>query len=200
MLPFSRRLHAAIDLAARAHQNQRRKDVDLPIPYVAHVFGVACLLAEYGFDEDVFIAGLLHDVLEDQPQFTKDVDCFGERVAGLVRAVSENKNDASGQERPWAVRKSEYIDHLRTAPPDARAISCADKIHNMQSILLALERGGEIWRVLKASPDQQLDRLRRLRAALADGWDHPILRRFDATFAELERRVGQAAAAQKKQP
>ena len=196
MLPFTRRIHTAIDLAAGAHRDQTRKDQDRRVPYVAHVFGVACLLAEFGFDEDVFVAGLLHDVLEDQPAYRQQVEDFGERVAGLVRAVTERNLDAAGQERPWAVRKSEYIEHLRSAPADAKAISCADKIHNMPSILLALERGGRIWEAMKAPPDQQLDRFRRLRAALADGWQHPILARFDTIFTELERRVQQTASPQ----
>jgi len=195
MLRFNPRIHQAMDLAARAHERQSRKDRDLRIPYVAHCFAVAYLLAEYGFDEDVFVAGLLHDVLEDQPEFMAEVERFGERVVGLVRAVSERKRDSAGQERPWAERKSEYIEHLRTAPAEARAISCADKIHNMQSILLALERGCDIWSGLKAPPDKQLERFRKLRAALADGWQHPILERFDAVFAELERRVAKGSGA-----
>ena len=84
------------------------------------------------------------------------------------------------------------MEHLRTAPVEARAISCADKIHNMQSILLALDRGGEIWGVLKASPEKQLERMRRLRKVLGEGWKHPILDRFDAVLAVLERRVREA--------
>lgn len=189
MFRFSVRIHEAIDTAARAHEDQARKDRDRHIPYVAHVFGVACLLAEYGFDEEVFIAGLLHDVLEDRPDFMAEVEQFGERVAGLVRVVSERKMDEEGNERPWAIRKGEYIERLRTAPPEAKAISCADKIHNMQSILLSLDRGGSIWHELKASPEKQVERMRRLRAALAEGWEHPMLARFDGLLCELERRV-----------
>lgn len=181
-----------MDLAARAHDGQLRKDTDSRIPYVAHVFAVAYLLAEYGFEEDVFIAGLLHDVFEDQPEFMAEVEKFGERIASLVRAVSETKRDETGATRPWETRKREYIEHLRSAPPEAKAISCADKIHNMQSILLALDRGGNIWSGLKASPEKQIQRMRNLRLALADGWDHPILLRFDALLSELERRVGAA--------
>ncbi len=195
MLPFTPRIHQAIDLAARAHERQYRKDNDCRIPYAAHVFGVAYLLAEFGFDEDVLVAGLLHDVFEDRPDFMPEVERFGERVAALVRAVSEQKKDDAGKERPWEVRKGDYIEHLRSAPPDARAISCADKIHNMQSIVLALDRGARIWLVLKASPEKQLERMRRLRAVLGDGWKHPLLERFDAVFAVLERRVGEATGA-----
>jgi (p)ppGpp synthase/HD superfamily hydrolase len=189
MLSFNTRIHEAIDTAARAHEDQARKDRDRHIPYVAHAFGVAFLLAEYGFDEDVVIAGLLHDVLEDRPEFMAEVEQFGERVSALVRAVSEQKLDDSGQQRPWAVRKGEYTDHLRTAPPEAKAISCADKIHNMQSILLALNRGYGIWEVLNAPPEEQLERMQRVRAALADGWTHPMLERYDTLLCELEHRV-----------
>jgi len=195
MIPLTLRVHEAIDLAARAHEGQSRKDPDCQIPYVAHAFGVACLLAEFGFDEDVFVAGLLHDVLEDRPEFAGEVEKFGERVAALVRAVSERKRDHGGQERPWAVRKREYIEHLRLAPHDAKAISCADKIHNMQSILLAMDRGGHIWSELKASPREQLERMRRLREALGDGWQHPMLQRFDCLLVALDRRVSQTPGA-----
>lgn len=192
---FTRRIHNAIDVAARAHEGQFRKDHDFHLPYAAHVFGVAFLLAEFDFDEDVIVAGLLHDVLEDRPSFRPEVEQFGPGVLALVEAVSETKLDAAGNERAWPVRKNEYIEHIRTAPPGAKAISCADKIHNMQSILLAIDRGGEaIWNSLKATPEAQLDRLRRLREALAEGWSHPILERFDSVFAELVRRAGEAAA------
>ncbi len=189
MITFSRRIHEALDLAARSHEGQARKDPDRHTPYVSHVVGVGFLLAEYGFDEDVVIAGLLHDVLEDQPEDIAAVEQFGDRVAGLVRAVSERKLDDSGNERPWRDRKGEYAEHIRHAPPDAKAISCADKIHNMQSILLAMSRGADIWGILKATPDEQLKRFRSLREALGHSWSHPILARFDAVFGELERGV-----------
>ena len=34
-------------------------------PYIAHLMGVASLVLEYGGDEDMAIAALLHDVVED---------------------------------------------------------------------------------------------------------------------------------------
>ncbi len=194
MTPFSARVHAAMDVAASAHHMQYRKDRDHQIPYVSHVFGVAYLLAEFDFEEEVVIAGLLHDILEDQPAFAPDVEQFGPRVIELVQHVTEDKNDAGGQLRPWGDRKRDYIAHIRTAPPAAKAISCADKIHNMQSILLALDRGGRVWESLKANRESQLDRMHNLRAALADGWSHPLLDRFDAVLRELELRASGGAS------
>ena len=190
MLAFTPRLHRAVYTAALAHHGQFRKDQDAQIPYVAHVFGVAYILAEFGFDEDVVIAGLLHDVLEDQPQFAAEVAGFGERVHALVQGVTERKKDTGGADIPWADRKAAYIEHLRGAPPEVRALSCADKIHNMQSMLLALERAGDkIWGAMKAGPDKQLNRFRKLREVVGDGWQHPILDRYDATLQALERRI-----------
>ena len=60
---FSHRLDAAYKLAAIVHAKQMRKGT--LIPYVAHPIHVASILARAGCSEDVVIAGVLHDVLED---------------------------------------------------------------------------------------------------------------------------------------
>lgn len=57
------RLDIAIEFAAKAHQNQKRKGTD--IPYISHPFGVAMILHNAKCKEDIIIAGLLHDTLED---------------------------------------------------------------------------------------------------------------------------------------
>lgn len=187
MVAFTPRLHRALDLAAIAHAGQLRKDPGLHIPHVAHVYGVAFLLARYGFDEDVVVAGLLHDVLEDSPRHEVEVKAFGERVYGIVRQVSEATRGGA-----WVQRKVRYAQALRDAWPEAKAVSCADKIHNMQSILLSVDRGRPVWPVLtNPDPLEQVQRLRWLREALADGWTHPILAEYDATLARLARATGE---------
>ena len=189
MLTFSPRIHRALDLAALAHNGQVRKDPDVAIPFVSHVMGVAFLLAGHGFDEDVVVAGLLHDVLEDSPHYTSELEAFGERVFGIVRQVSEATKDA-----PWRVRKVRYAQGLREAWPEAKAVSCADKIHNMQSILLSIERGSPVWPLLtNTDPLEHVQRLKWLRDNLAVGWDHPILATYDATLARLIPEAQRAA-------
>ena len=189
MLTFSPRIHRALDLSALAHNGQVRKDPDVAIPFVSHVMGVAFLLAGHGFDEDVVVAGLLHDVLEDSPHYTSELEAFGERVFGIVRQVSEATKDA-----PWRVRKVRYAQGLREAWPEAKAVSCADKIHNMQSILLSIERGSPVWPLLtNTDPLEQVQRLKWLRDNLAVGWDHPILATYDATLARLIPEAQRAA-------
>ena len=192
MTSFTNRVHRAIDLAARTHAGQFRKDPDIQTPYVAHVFAVAYLLAEYDFPEHVVIAGLLHDVLEDRPLFMPEVETFGPLVVTLVRHVSETKTAADGEKLPWEQRKAAYIEHMRGAPGEAKSISCADKIHNMQSMLLAQARGADLWAQLSAPPQEQIARFEALLGALAEGWCHPLLDRYDKILHEVRALVEQA--------
>ena len=185
---FGPRLHSAIDLAARVHEPQHRKEPDRCTPYVAHSFGVAMLLSLYGFDEDVVIAGLLHDVLEDQPQCAAELDAFGSRVSELVGWVTERKRDETGQKLPWAERKQAYVERMRSAPPEARAISAADTIHNMQSSLLVLQRGQDPWSRMGGSRELQLKRHETLLTGLRNGWIHPILDHYRDILEQLGAR------------
>lgn len=184
--PFNKKLHAAVDLAARVHEAQYRKEPDLRTPYVAHVFGVSLILAQHGFSEEVLIAGLLHDVLEDQPGERAAVESFGLRVVELVEWVTEAKCDKGGNKRPWATRKRAYMERMRSAPPEARAISAADKIHNLQSTLMVILRGHEPWSLLSGSREQQLEHHRALLGVLREGWNHAILDHYASVLVELE--------------
>jgi (p)ppGpp synthase/HD superfamily hydrolase len=57
------RLFNALNFAAIAHDGQKR--MDKITPYIAHSFGVGLILLEFGYPEDVVMAGILHDVAED---------------------------------------------------------------------------------------------------------------------------------------
>jgi (p)ppGpp synthase/HD superfamily hydrolase len=182
---MSERLHRAIDLAARAHHGQFRKDKDIRIPYVAHVFGVAMLLNSHGFSEDVVIAGLLHDVLEDSPAFTAELVAFGEDVHRWVLTVTD---PTAGQNLPnWLERKAVYIEQIRTGAPEAKAVACADKIHNMESTWLGLQRGDGTHLARPLS----LEALywRRVRESFGD-WTHPMLTTYDELLERLTARAG----------
>lgn len=62
---ISLRLAKALLIASKAHSKQRRKSDDSP--YVDHLIEVQHLLTTSANvkDEDIIIAGLLHDVIED---------------------------------------------------------------------------------------------------------------------------------------
>ena len=139
--PFmTSRLEQAIRFAAVGHQGQVRRSSG--VPYVEHVVAVAWILDRAGFDEDVVIAGLLHDLVEDTPATLADVEQrFGRDVAELVAHCSEAKTDDQGRKRPWIDRKSDHLAALRKAPVGARAIVLADKLHNLISIDIDLREG-----------------------------------------------------------
>jgi guanosine-3',5'-bis(diphosphate) 3'-pyrophosphohydrolase len=149
------RMEEALRFAAQAHAGQSRKGSDTP--YFAHVAAVALILDRVGYPEDVLIAGLLHDVVEDTAVTFEVVAArFGENVCTLVRYCSEVKTDAHGTKRPWLDRKRDHLAALATAPSEARGIILADKLHNLVSIDLDLRQGRPVWSQFNADRDQVL--------------------------------------------
>ncbi len=156
-------------MAAARHAGQVRRCSG--VPYITHPVAVAWILDRLGFDEDVVIAGLLHDVVEDTPTPLIEIqDLFGAGVASLVDACSERKLDDAGGERPWLDRKREHIASLVDASSDARAIVLADKLHNLRSIRHDLDEGRPVWEAFHADRESVLRYYRDILSA-CDGGD-----------------------------
>ncbi len=123
------------------------------IPYIAHLLAVAATVLEYGGSEDMAIAALLHDAVEDQggePRLSDIRNRFGDRVADIVRSCSDTLvNLSSGQKKEgWRIRKTRYIDHLSLVDQETLLVSLSDKVHNARSILRDLRKpeiGETIW-------------------------------------------------------
>ena len=60
---MSQRIFQAVEFATKAHSGQFRKGTN--VPYLVHPLGVCKILIEAGCSEDVVVAGLLHDTVED---------------------------------------------------------------------------------------------------------------------------------------
>ncbi len=187
MQAFSSRYDAALALAARAHRDQLRKGTDLP--YIAHSVHVSIILIRHGFGEDLAIAGLLHDVVEDtDTPLAVIADGFGADVARLVEAVSETKS-ADGAELPWEQRKADKLAHLQAGGPDVAALKAADAIHNLRSIIADLQSvGPAVWERFKRGPGPTLGYYRAIvepvRVKLGA---HPIVAELEDALAELSR-------------
>jgi len=152
---LSPQLEQALRFAALCHDGQTRRGDGTP--YIAHVVAVAMILERAEFDEDVIIAGLLHDVVEDTPATLAQVAArFGKKVAEIVRHCSEIKTDERGVKRPWIDRKRDHIAALADAPASARAVVLADKLHNLVSIELDLFQGRPVWSQFHAERHQVL--------------------------------------------
>lgn len=138
------RFRQALDYASRKHALQTRKASD--IPYLSHLLGVCSLVMSNSPDEDVWIAALLHDAIEDQGGEKTALEIeeqFGKRVADLVRGCSELTADDNEVRPPWLERKLTYLAGLPASDPDVLLISVADKLHNARSVLADWRRCGD---------------------------------------------------------
>jgi len=157
MVNYTNRLDSAIRRAAWAHerQNQHRKGTD--IPYIIHPFGVMTIAGNFTDDEDILIACLMHDILEDvSPEIYNEFDMrleFGDDVVAMVRDVTKNQ-DIVG----WHDQSRAYLDHLRNvASTRSVIVSAADKMHNLLSTLADYQTHGDsIWQRFstKSAADQ----------------------------------------------
>jgi (p)ppGpp synthase/HD superfamily hydrolase len=145
------RFDRALLYATHVHGGQVRKGTDTP--HVAHLLAVATTVLEYGGDEDLAIAALLHDSVENQGGNARLNDVrnrFGEGVARIVEACSDSLADTGKGEGKahWRERKEAYLAHLRTADEDTLWVSLADKVHNARTILRDLRKpdiGEKVW-------------------------------------------------------
>ncbi len=146
--PLSDRFNDALVYAHTLHRHQPRKGKD--IPYIGHLLGVASLVLEAGGDEDMAIAALLHDAVEDQggqPRLDEIKNTFGERVAHIVWGCTDSDEVDPDKKPSWCARKQKYLDHLEHhADPQVRLVSAADKVHNARAVLMDhYELGDEVF-------------------------------------------------------
>lgn len=178
-------LDQALALAAKAHKDQVRKGTD--IPYISHPYAVGLILQKAGCREEVVAAGILHDLLEDTEVTLERIQKeFGAEIAAIVEGCSEPGHD----ELSWETRKEHTIVYLKTAPADVRLVACADKSHNVRSMLADYQKVGEdLWQRFKRGWEQQGKYYRGLVESLGNRMDSPefewIYRQFEAVVGEL---------------
>jgi len=182
------RLQRAFRYAAEKHAGQTRKQS--AVPYLSHLMAVASLVLEAGGDEDMAIAALLHDVVEDcggMPRLREVRKQFGPRVAKIV----EGCTDSFGDPKPeWMERKKNYLREVKDADAETRLVSAADKLHNVRTILADYRRDGEsVWKRFSGKREGTLWYYR----ALSDEYQrrHPnrITPELEIAVGELERAV-----------
>jgi (p)ppGpp synthase/HD superfamily hydrolase len=181
----------AFSFAAEKHAGQTRKAST--IPYIAHLMGVASLVLEFGGDEDLAIAALLHDVVEDcggAPMLKEVRRQFGPRVAKIVDGCTDSDTDPKP---PWRERKETYIHHLKRADADTRLVSAADKLNNVRSILSDYRQVGEsIWARFNGGREGSLWYYRALLQEFLRRKPNRLMRELELAVRELEDMAGLA--------
>jgi (p)ppGpp synthase/HD superfamily hydrolase len=175
--------------AYQKHMGQARKASR--IPYIAHLMGVASLVLEAGGDEDLAIAALLHDVVEDcggRPMLKQVRRLFGKRVAAIVDGCTDAYMIPKP---PWRERKENYIRRLKKESADTRLVSAADKLNNIRSILSDYRALGEsVWSRFNGGREGTIWYYRTLRDEFLRKKKNRITVDFDLAVRELERLTG----------
>jgi len=207
-LHFTSRLAAAVEYARHLHI-ERRKGTG--IPYMAHLFGVASLvmgeagLTGFPVTEDMVIAALLHDAVEDHGGAARLEDIrqnFGAEVARMVDGLSDSLAEDSTKKDSWEQRKQGYIARVRNEPADVRLISAADKLYNARTMLEDYRLiGAEVWRRFHRGRDLQIWYFETILDAFKSAGTTRIVDELERVVAELKQiTAGDADAANQTEP
>ncbi|SCP95239.1 HD domain-containing protein [Anaerobium acetethylicum] len=173
-------LSRAISFASNAHFRQFRKGTDTP--YIVHPFETAMILQKADCGTELVIAGLLHDTVEDTDVGLEIIkDEFGDKVAGLVAACSENK------ELSWEERKQHTIEFIKDrADYDEMLLMCADKLANLRSISIDYRKHAEnLWSRFNRGKKEQKWYYGSLVRVLEPLHEHDMYRELEALYAEV---------------
>jgi (p)ppGpp synthase/HD superfamily hydrolase len=183
---YSYRIEQALRAATILHKDQVRKG-SIPIPYVSHLCAVAMIVADYTDKEDVVIAALLHDTLEDTDYTAEELeDDFGGAVRELVEAVTEPQ-DEHFKSLSWKEQKQQYAKSLRKASHESLLIAAADKIHNMRAIVEEYyDDHARFLADFKGSLEERMLMYQDISNAINRGLKNDIIHEFNHVFEEYK--------------
>ena len=151
------RLERAVEFATKAHRDQKRKYSGRP--YIEHPIAVARMLGHFNHDENMLVAAILHDTVEDTDVTLVEVgEEFGDDVLQLLRDLTDVSLIGEGNRKS---RKEKDLRHTSAAQPRAKTIKALDLIHNAVSIVrndknfapVFLSEMGELLEVLTNASD-----------------------------------------------
>ena len=120
----------AVKFATKAHEGAVRKYTG--VPYITHPIAVAELVRVFDPTPEVWVAAVLHDVVEDTPVELAEIKQeFGPVVATYVDGLTDVSKPEDGNR---ATRKSLDRAHSAEQGAEVQTIKLADLIHNTASI------------------------------------------------------------------
>jgi (p)ppGpp synthase/HD superfamily hydrolase len=170
----------ALEVAGQAHDGQYRKGTK--IPYITHPAAVGMILMRAGYSDELVAAGILHDTVEDTEVTLDDLKReFGPQIAKIVAGCSEPDKSLL-----WEERKEHTIEFLKTASLEIQAVACADKLHNVRSLLSDYQQDGdEIWKRFKRGKEKQEWYYRNIIDSLGTGSTFHLLEELKAEVNQL---------------
>ena len=140
-------LDRAIIFAVKAHHNTERRGKGFP--YIVHPMEAVEIVATITPDQELLAAAALHDTIEDTDITVEQIrTLFGNRIAELVHAESDQFTEGVSEEDSWHDRKQAAIDRLTHASHDAKIVAMGDKLSNMRAIARDYAiKGDELWNI-----------------------------------------------------
>ncbi|MDR2120606.1 MAG: RelA/SpoT family protein [Tannerella sp.] len=123
----------AFDIANEAHRGIKRRS---GVPYILHPIAVAKIVVqEIGLGYISVCAALMHDVVEDNQNFTIDLveSIFGKKISGIVDGLTKI---AAFTDKEKSEQAENFKRILLTINDDIRVImiKIADRLHNMRTL------------------------------------------------------------------
>ena len=181
-------LDRAIIFAVKAHSGTERRGKGYP--YIVHPLEAVEIVATMTKDQELLAAAALHDTVEDTDVTVEQIrEAFGDRVADLVAAESDELPEGIPEEATWHARKQAAIDRLAKASREAKMVALGDKLSNMRAIARDYAvQGDALWNIFHAKDPKDHEWHYR---GLADA-----LRELEDTFAykEFESLINQVFA------
>ena len=143
-------LDRALIFAVKAHSGTERRGKGYP--YIVHPLEAVEIVATMTNDQELLAAAALHDTVEDTDVTLEQIRAgFGERVAALVAAESDEMPAGISEEDSWHSRKQAAIDRLAQASLEAKMVALGDKLSNMRAIARDYAvRGDALWDLFHA--------------------------------------------------
>lgn len=140
-------LDRAIIFAVQAHHNTERRGKGFP--YIVHPMEAVEIVSTITADQELLAAAALHDTIEDTDVTVEQLrEAFGDRVAELVHAESDQFTEGVSEEDSWHDRKQAAIDRLAAASHDAKIVAMGDKLSNMRAIWRDYQiQGDKLWNI-----------------------------------------------------
>ncbi len=169
---YTVKIKQAIKFAIKTHelyQKQKRKGKD--IAYITHPLTVGIILSQAHASEEVVIAGILHDTIEDSlPEKKVNLkmitERFGDKVADLVWSVTEKDKKLS-----WKKRKTEALRDISSFSHESLLLKSGDIISNVSEIIDDYQRYGDlVFARFYASKELTLNHYLKVIIALQANW------------------------------
>lgn len=180
---FTDKLKNAINFASKKHEDQKRKILDYP--YISHPLSVLFIISHHTNNEDVLVASVLHDTVEDTDTTFEEIENkFGKQVRDIVDLLTEDKSIVDKD-----VRKNKQLERFKDADNNVLLIKMADIINNFCDILIVLENfpKEEYLKVFGGNIKNKILNSEKRLSTIKKVWlDNPLIEEAEERFKDYK--------------